>query len=103
MFRYNYYALRFGFARNIRLVCKPRPHTTHVRDSMATKIYFAASIRGGRQDAHIYSKIVALLKNYGRVLTEHVGDQSLTAGGRNYKNKKCFSISRSAVLNWIKI
>ena len=48
---------------------------------MATKIYFAASIRGGRQDAHIYSKIVALLKNYGKVMTEHVGDVNLTDEG----------------------
>lgn len=37
------------------------------------KIYFAGSIRGGRQDAAIYGQIVALLKEHGVVLTEHVG------------------------------
>lgn len=40
-------------------------------------IYFAGSIRGGRQDAALYSRIVDLLKNYGRVLTEHVGNTDL--------------------------
>jgi hypothetical protein len=38
------------------------------------KIYFAGSIRGGRQDALIYSEIVALLRKHADVLTEHVGD-----------------------------
>jgi hypothetical protein len=55
---------------------------------MAMKIYFAASIRGGRQDAHIYAKIVALLKNYGKVMTEHVGDETLTEGGEYYPDDK---------------
>lgn len=35
-------------------------------------IYFCGSIRGGRQDVAIYQQIVTYLKNYGRVLTEHV-------------------------------
>jgi hypothetical protein len=35
-------------------------------------IYFCGSIRGGRQDVAIYQQIVACLKTYGRVLTEHV-------------------------------
>jgi len=42
------------------------------------KTYFAGSIRGGRQDAALYSQIVELLKKHGRVLTEHVGDLELT-------------------------
>ena len=37
------------------------------------KIYFAGSIRGGRQDAVLYQQIIALLKKHGQVLTEHVG------------------------------
>jgi len=36
-------------------------------------IYFAGSIRGGRQDADRYQKIIEALKQYGTVLTEHVG------------------------------
>jgi nucleoside 2-deoxyribosyltransferase len=47
------------------------------------KIYFAGSIRGGREDAHIYEKIVGLLKNYGEVLTEHVGDKTLSSEGED--------------------
>jgi len=40
-------------------------------------IYFAGAIRGGRDDAGIYSKLIQLLKTYGTVLTEHVGDKTL--------------------------
>ncbi len=42
------------------------------------KIYFAGSIRGGREDASLYAEIIEYLKNYGEVLTEHVGDPTLT-------------------------
>ncbi|MHA2252343.1 MAG: nucleoside 2-deoxyribosyltransferase [Candidatus Kariarchaeaceae archaeon] len=41
------------------------------------KIYFAGSIRAGRDDVNIYTKIIMHLKQYGEVLTEHVGDSSL--------------------------
>ncbi len=47
------------------------------------KIYFAGSIRGGRQDAALYGRIIALLAEYGEVLTEHVADQSLTRAGED--------------------
>lgn len=42
------------------------------------KIYFAGSIRGGRQDAELYRKVIAILKEKHQVLTEHVGDLSLS-------------------------
>ena len=45
------------------------------------KIYFAGSIRGGREDVHRYLGIIEYLKNFGEVLTEHVGDQNLTSDG----------------------
>lgn len=45
------------------------------------KIYFAGSIRGGREDAGLYYQIIEYLKNFGEVLTEHVGDQTLSALG----------------------
>jgi nucleoside 2-deoxyribosyltransferase len=38
------------------------------------KVYFAGSIRGGRQDAALYSQIIELLRSHGDVLTEHVGE-----------------------------
>ena len=41
--------------------------------STGLKIYFAGSIRAGRDDAEIYAKLVAILKGHGTVLTEHVG------------------------------
>ena len=45
------------------------------------KIYFAGSIRGGRQDAALYEQIIQYLKTFGEVLTEHVGDPALTSIG----------------------
>ena len=41
--------------------------------SPGLNIYFAGSIRAGREDADIYAKLVSILKGYGTVLTEHVG------------------------------
>jgi hypothetical protein len=38
------------------------------------RIYFAGSIRGGQQDAHLYKQLIDHLNSYGKVLTEHVGD-----------------------------
>jgi 2'-deoxynucleoside 5'-phosphate N-hydrolase len=45
------------------------------------KIYFAGSIRGGRGDVRIYQSLIAFLSAFGEVLTEHVGDVSLTEVG----------------------
>jgi len=50
------------------------------------KIYFAASIRGGRKDSGVYSDIINHLKEFGEVLTEHVGYESLTATGEDAMN-----------------
>ena len=41
------------------------------------KIYFCGSIRGGREDAALYMRIIEQLRQYGTVLTEHVGKQDL--------------------------
>ena len=45
------------------------------------KIYFAGSIRGGRDDQQIYFDIITDLQKYGMVLTEHVSDKNLSALG----------------------
>jgi len=45
------------------------------------KIYFAGSIRGGREDAALYLQIIETLKSFGEVLTEHIGDPKLTELG----------------------
>lgn len=48
---------------------------------MAPRIYFAGSIRGGRDDVQLYVKILRSLQAYGTVLTEHVADPKLEAFG----------------------
>ena len=45
------------------------------------KIYFAGSIRGGRADRENYLKIIKYLQKYGKVLTEHVGEHSISNKG----------------------
>lgn len=61
------------------------------------KIYFAGSIRGGRDDSHIYFEIIKELQKYGEVLTEHIGDPNLTMKGE--------SLSESEIhdrdMNWV--
>lgn len=48
------------------------------------KIYFAGSIRGGREDAAMYNRLIAYMKERGHtVLTEHIGLESLTARGED--------------------
>ena len=51
-------------------------------------IYFAASIRGGRDQAEIYAQICELLSQHGTVLTEHIGDTSLTSSGEDTKTEE---------------
>lgn len=41
------------------------------------KIYFAGSIRGGREDVHIYEQMIFHLQSKAQVLTEHVGDKDI--------------------------
>lgn len=52
------------------------------------KIYFAGSIRGGREDAGLYMQIIEYLKRFGEVLTEHVGGTALTSLGDDGPNDR---------------
>ncbi|XP_029963410.1 5-hydroxymethyl-dUMP N-hydrolase [Salarias fasciatus] len=45
------------------------------------KVYFCGSIRGGRDDAELYQRIVRELQRYGTVLTEHVSSPELSDRG----------------------
>ncbi len=45
------------------------------------RIYFSASITGGREQAHLYPAIIEHLRQCGEVLTEFVADQAYTAQG----------------------
>lgn len=47
------------------------------------KIYFAGSIRGGREYQHFYKEIIRQLADYGQVLTEHIGSDALTSAGES--------------------
>ncbi|MCF6239911.1 MAG: nucleoside 2-deoxyribosyltransferase [Bacteroidales bacterium] len=47
------------------------------------KIYFAGSISGGRADVALYKELIDYLKNYGKVLTEFIGDTELSAAGED--------------------
>ena len=41
------------------------------------KVYFAASIRGGRKDQNKYRELIRFLSSKVEVLTEHVGDTGI--------------------------
>ncbi|MFQ6123003.1 MAG: nucleoside 2-deoxyribosyltransferase [Candidatus Heimdallarchaeota archaeon] len=62
------------------------------------KIYFAGSIRGGREDVKLYRDIIEHLKTYGKVFTEHVGDTELDLLGKE-KNTDKYIHDRD--LNWL--
>lgn len=53
---------------------------------MNKKVYFAGSIRGGRDDAELYKEIIAHIKETDTVLTEHIGDLSLSVLERGRNN-----------------
>ena len=44
-------------------------------------IYFAGSIRGGRDNQGMYFEIISILKQYGNVFTEHIGSAELSPLG----------------------
>lgn len=52
------------------------------------QIYFAGSIRGGRDDGAIYAEIIQMLGDYGTVLTEHFGDAALTRAGESLPDRE---------------
>lgn len=45
------------------------------------KIYFTASIRGGRKELPMYEEIISLLEPHGTILTEQVADQEISHHG----------------------
>ncbi|MBQ6655560.1 MAG: peptide-methionine (S)-S-oxide reductase MsrA [Erysipelotrichaceae bacterium] len=47
------------------------------RQKDRTRVYFAGSIRGGRNDAEVYRQIIAHMQKKADVLTEHVGNLDL--------------------------
>ena len=52
-------------------------------------IYFCGSIRGGRDLAKTYEEIITILKDYGNVLTEHLGsDEEIETKDRILTDKE---------------
>lgn len=63
------------------------------------KIFFNASIRGGRRDLPLYKEIVQELKKYGSVITEHVADETLDVYGETeYTNPEIFEQALKRIL-----
>ena len=63
------------------------------------KVYFAGSIRGGRDDAALYSRIIARINESARVLTEHVGAPSIEAMNEADKTDRDIYIQDT---NWLR-
>ena len=53
---------------------------------MEKKVYFAGSIRGGREDAAVYKRIIDYINATDTVLTEHIGLGSLSVTTRTKKD-----------------
>lgn len=66
---------------------------------MNLKIYFAGSIRGGRNDAALYNNIIRYIQRTDIVLTEHIGDLSLSVYERGNDNDM---LIYSQDTNWLK-
>lgn len=54
-----------------------------MRSGSGTRIYFSASISGGRGDAPIYAALISALEVFGTVLTQHIGSPDLSDGGED--------------------
>ena|SRR5215813_7436876 len=54
------------------------------------RIYFAGSIRGGREDSSSYSEMIQSLQQYGNVLTEHIGSAKLDKRGEALADREIY-------------
>lgn len=62
------------------------------------KIYFACSIRGGRDDAAIYAELAQYIKSKTTLLTEIFTDNKLSAAGMDKPNRDIWSTDTT----WVK-
>lgn len=65
---------------------------------MKKKVYFCGSIRGGRDDAQLYSDIIAHINETDTVLTEHIGNLALSSLENERNDKKIYEQDTS----WLK-
>ena len=54
------------------------------------KVYFAGSIRGGRDKAEDYKKIASLIEDYAEILDKHVVDPKLKATGESINQEEIY-------------
>ena len=55
------------------------------------KVYFAGSIRGGRDDAKLYTELISYIKSKNAiVLTEHIGDNNLLKQEKSLTDKEIY-------------
>ena len=52
------------------------------------KIYFAGAIRGGRENAGIYAKLIDFLGQFGDVLTCHIGNKDVRNSEKQFTEKE---------------
>ena len=78
---------------------RPRPCTIkRMNENGKPEIYFACSIRGGRDDAESYAKIVEHTKTQATVLTEIFADGKLTSAGMSKPNQEIWQTD----MNWVR-
>lgn len=75
---------------------------TAYQQKMSRFMYFCGSIRGGRQDAELYYKIIEHMKTFGTVLTEHVGSADLTDKGEKGKGVMTSAEIYDRDMEWLK-
>ena len=62
------------------------------------RIYFAGSIRGGRDEEKNYLKLINHLTKYGKVLTEHVGLKNIEENEQKNSDTNIFQRD----ISWLK-
>ena len=63
------------------------------------KIYFAGSIRGGRDEEKNYLQLIKYLTSFGEVLTEHVGHKGVEKSELHNSDNYIFERD----INWLKL
>jgi 2'-deoxynucleoside 5'-phosphate N-hydrolase len=62
------------------------------------KIYFAGSIRGGRDEEDNYMELIHHLTTFGEVLTEHIGNKGIDKSELNNTDQYIYERD----INWLK-
>lgn len=66
--------------------------------SDSIQVYFAASIRGGRQDVQLYHDMIAYIKQYGTISTEHIGNAAHSINEQEFSKDQLIYLQDT---NWL--